>query len=328
MIDITHALPYTSRVINEIDIPCLSHGHSGKVRESFDLGDGRRLIIATDRLSAFDRHICSIPFKGRVLTQTARLAFEATEKYVPNHVIEYIDPNVIVAKQLEIIPIEIVVRDFLAGNTETSLWTMYKKGLRHIGDVNLLEDMVENEMLPETIITPTTKSADHDMPITCQEIIAGGLVTKEEWEFIEHMALTLFGIGSHEARNRGLILADTKYEFGRDKDGKIFVADEIHTPDSSRYWVTKNYQTNLSAGTPQTSFDKDVIRRWLNERCNPYEDELPPIPPLKIAETAAVYVNAFERLTGEEFPLDLNNIDPSNRISRNVHAWLEQADLI
>lgn len=327
MIDIEQLLPYTDRVISEIDIPCLSHRHSGKVRESYDLGDGRRIIIATDRLSAFDRHITSIPFKGTVLTQVARQAFEATEKHVPNHVIEYLDRNVILAKQLEIIPIEVVVRDFLAGNTETSLWTLYKKGLREISDVSLPDGMVENEMLPETIITPTTKAADHDMAITWQEAEERGILTLSEWCTIENMALTLFAIGSQNASNRGLILADTKYEFGRDPDGNIFVADEIHTPDSSRYWVSKDYQKNLSAHTPQTSFDKDVIRRWLNERCNPYEDELPPIPPLKIAETAAVYVNAFERLTGSPFMLDLQYLHPANRISRNVHDFLEREDL-
>ncbi|MDO1584833.1 phosphoribosylaminoimidazolesuccinocarboxamide synthase [Rhizobium oryzicola] len=285
----------------EAFIPELPRYYRGKVRENYDLSDGRRIIIASDRLSAFDRILAVIPDKGRVLTQTARYWFEQTADICPNHVLEYPDPNVVVGKRLDILPVEIVVRGYLAGTTGTSLLTLYKKGDRNMYGLSLPNGLRDNEALPAPVITPTSKAFDggHDEPLSPDDILEQKLVTPAQWEQLSTYALALFARGQRIAAERGLILVDTKYEFGVDSDGTIILADEIHTPDSSRYWLADSYPARLASGQRPLSFDKDFVRAWVAERCDPYKDEIPAIPDELIMQTAEVYRQAYQSITGE-----------------------------
>jgi phosphoribosylaminoimidazole-succinocarboxamide synthase len=309
-------------ILEDATIPELPNHYRGKVRDNYDLPDGRRLIIATDRLSAFDRNIAAIPFKGQVLTQIARFWFDRTADICANHVIGYPDPNVLLCKRLDILPIEIVVRDYLAGTTATSIWSMYKAGRREIYGLRFPDGLRENEKLPQTIITPTTKARDgeHDDPVTPAEILDRGLVTAAQWREVSEKALALFARGRDIAAARGLILVDTKYEFGRDRDGQILLADEIHTPDSSRYWFAESYSGRFAAGEPPDSFDKDFLRRWVAARVDPYRDPIPPIPREIIAEAARIYVDVFETITGQSFAL----ADPGTPVLDRIRANLRR----
>ena len=269
------------RVLSDATIPELPNHYRGKVRDNYDLPDGRRVLITTDRLSAFDRILCAVPFKGEVLTQTARYWFEATSDICPNHVLAYPDPNVVIARRLDILPVEIVVRGFLAGTTGTSILPMYKAGQREMYGIRLPDGLRDNQMLPTPIITPTSKEFDggHDAPLTPDDILSSGLLTEAQWEQLSIYALALFARGQSMAAERGLILVDTKYEFGTDADGRIVLADEIHTPDSSRYWKAESYPERFEAGAKPESFDKDFVRNWVAARCDPYKDPIPEIPP-------------------------------------------------
>lgn len=291
------------QILRDATIPELPNHYSGKVRDNYDLPDGRRIIIATDRLSAFDRILCAVPFKGQVLTQTARFWFEATRDICPNHVLEYPDPNVVIGQRLDILPVEIVVRDYLAGTTGTSVLTLYKAGHRTMYGMTLPDGMRDNQRLPQPIITPTSKAYDgaHDAPMTADEVLAQGLVTPAQWTQLTDYAFALFARGQKIAAQRGLILADTKYEFGTDPSGRIVLADEIHTPDSSRYWRANSFAERFAAGSPPESFDKDFVRSWVASRCDPYRDEIPEIPDDLLVATAAVYIEAFEMITGKIF---------------------------
>lgn len=311
------------QVLSEATIAELPKHYRGKVRDNYDLPDGRRIIIATDRLSAFDRALAVIPFKGQVLTQMARFWFEATADLCPNHVLDYPDPNVVVGRRLAILPVEIVVRDYLAGTTATSILTMYKAGLREMYGIRLADGMRPNQKLPRPIITPTTKAADggHDEPLTEAAILGRGLMTKTQWQSVSAYALALFALGQEVAAKRGLILADTKYEFGLDPDGKIVLADEIHTSDSSRYWFETSYQRRFDRGERPESFDKDFVRNWVVQRCDPYKDPIPEIPAEIIFETAEVYVRAFETITGREFVPPDTTEKPLERIRRNLARY-------
>ncbi len=257
MVDPDFLTRHLDLVLDDATIAELPNHYRGKVRDNYDLPDGRRLIVATDRLSAFDRNIVAIPFKGQVLTQIARFWFDRTADLCPNHVIDYPDPNVLLCKRLDILPIEIVVRDYLAGTTATSVWSMYRAGHREIYGLRFPDGLRENAKLPQTVITPTTKARDgeHDEPVTPGEILDRGLLTAAQWQEVSQKALALFARGRDVAAQRGLILVDTKYEFGRDGDGQILLADEIHTPDSSRYWFAESYPDRFAAGEPPDSFD-------------------------------------------------------------------------
>src|ERR1700736_1158920 len=260
MVDPDILARYQDFVLDDATIPELPNHYRGKVRDNYDLPDGpnghRRIIIATDRLSAFDRNIAAIPLKGQVLTQTARFWFERTTDLCSNHVIEYPDPNVLVCRRLDILPVEIVVRDYLAGTTATSIWSMYKAGQRELYGIRFSDGLHENEKLPKTILTPTTKARDgeHDEPITKGDILAQGLLTPAQWQEVSERAFALFARGREIAARRGLILVDTKYEFGLDPAGLILLGDEIHTPDSSRYWFAETYPRRFAAGEPPDSF--------------------------------------------------------------------------
>jgi phosphoribosylaminoimidazole-succinocarboxamide synthase len=323
MLDPAVILANVERALADATIPELPGHYRGKVRDNYDLPDGTRLLVATDRLSAFDRAVAAIPFKGQVLTQTARFWFEETGDLCPNHVIAYPDPSVLLCRRLDILPIEIVVRDYLAGTTATSVWPMYRAGRREIYGLGLPDGLRENAKLPDTIITPTTKARDgeHDEPISAAEIVERGLLSAAEWREVSEKALMLFARGRDIAARRGLILVDTKYEFGRDRDGQILLADEIHTPDSSRYWFAETYPERFAAGAPPDNFDKDVLRRWVAARCEPYRDPIPPIPREVIAETARVYIDAYERITGEVFALSQPEVPVLQRIRDNLRRF-------
>lgn len=322
-----------ARILSEAHIPELPNPQFGKVRDCYDLpprpgeAEGIRILIASDRLSAFDRILATIPWKGQVLTQTALWWFERTADLCHNHVLSSPDPNVILGRRLDIIPVEMVVRGYLAGTTSTSILTRYQAGERDLYGHRLPEGMRPNEALARPIVTPTTKAeaGGHDEPLSAREIVARGLVGAERWDEMEQMALALFARGQEVAATRGLILADTKYEFGLDAAGRLILADEVHTPDSSRYWRADGYERALAEGSRPPSFDKDVIRAWVAARCDPYRDPIPEIPPEMIAQTSRVYVEAFETITGEAFTPDRRGASPLARLRENLAPWFAQS---
>jgi phosphoribosylaminoimidazole-succinocarboxamide synthase len=323
MVDTALLLRHLDRVLEDATIPELPNHYRGKVRDNYDLPDGRRLIIATDRLSAFDINIAAIPFKGQILTQIARFWFDQTADICPNHVIDYPDPNVLLCQRLDILPVEMVVRDYLTGSTATSIWPMYKSGHREMYGQRFPDGLRENEKLPQTIITPTTKARDgeHDEPVTAAAILDRGVLSPAQWQEVSQKALALFARGREIAAERGLILVDTKYEFGTDRDGRILLADEINTPDSSRYWFAESYPSQFAAGLPPDSFDKDFLRRWVAARVDPYRDPIPPIPREIIAEAARIYVSVFEAITGESFALSRPDTPVIERIRASLRRF-------
>ena len=315
------------RVLEEAVIAELPNYYRGKVRENYDLPDGNRIIISTDRLSAFDRILTCVPYKGQVLTQTARYWFEQTADICPNHVVAYPDPNVVIGKRLDILPVEIVVRGYLAGTTGTSILTLYKKGERQMYGVTLPDGMKDYQILPEPIITPTSKAFDggHDEPLTPAEIVDKTLLSQTQWETLSKYALALFKRGQEVAADKGLILVDTKYEFGTDENGAIILADEIHTPDSSRYWIADTYEESFRNGTRPASFDKDFVRAWVSERCDPYKDEIPEIPADLVSQASKVYIQAYEHITGEAFLPDDTGATPLERVRKNLEPYFKGA---
>lgn len=323
MIDPARLEPYLANVISDGTLAGLPNHYKGKVRDTYDLGDGRRLLITSDRISAFDRILTTIPLKGQALTQMARYWFDVTKDIVPNHVIAYPDPNVVVGKNLKIMPVEMVVRDYMTGTTGTSIWPMYKAGKRMMYGIEFPEGLKENQKLPATIITPTSKAMDgeHDAPLSAKEIVRQGLLTQSQWDEVAGYALALFARGRELAAKRGLILVDTKYEFGFDETGKIILADEIHTPDSSRYWFADGYEERLATGEKQKSFDKDFVRTWVNGKCDPYKDDIPVIPDDIRLQAGAIYIGAYEQITGQSFNWPDPAIAPLERIKSALKAY-------
>jgi len=297
----------------------------GKVRDHYDLSGGRRLMITTDRQSAFDQVLAAVPFKGQVLTSAARFWFEHTADIVPNHVIEYPDPNVMVVKKLTMLPIEVVVRDYLTGSTSTSIWSMYHVGNRTPYGVTLPDGMKKNQKLPATIVTPTTKGAmgDHDVPITMAQIVERGLLTQEQMDAVEKAALALFARGREIAAQHGLILVDTKYEFGYDEHGVLTIADEIHTPDSSRYWMANSYEARLAAGQEPDSLDKEFLRLWIASRCDPYKQAIPEIPDETLIDFSSRYIDLFEKISGKNFEVPASGEPVRERVRRNIKKYAE-----
>ncbi|HEY7665270.1 MAG TPA: phosphoribosylaminoimidazolesuccinocarboxamide synthase [Xanthobacteraceae bacterium] len=327
MISLSALAPYAQHTLADAVIPELPGYYRGKVRENYDLADGTRVLIATDRISAFDQNLAVIPLKGQVLTQTARFWFEATQDLCPNHVIEYPDPNVLVCKRLAMMPVEMVVRDYLAGTTSTSILQMYKGGKREMYGHRFPDGLRDNEKLPQTIITPTTKAGqgEHDAPLSGDEIVARRLLSERQWREVSEKALALFERGRETAARQGLILVDTKYEFGFDEHGAIVLADEVHTPDSSRYWLAASYGERFAAGTPPETLDKDFIRRWVAARCDPYREPIPTIPREVILEAAATYIDVYEKLTGRAFALPDLSVTPLARVRRNLTKYFGKA---
>ncbi len=310
-------------VLTEAEFPELPNYYRGKVRENYDLPDGRRILISTDRQSAFDQVLAAVPFKGQVLTQTARFWFEATADLCANHVLDYPDPNVVVGRQLTMLPVEMVVRDFLTGSTDTSVWPMYRDGRRELYGVTLPEGLSKNDRLPGTIVTPTTKAAigGHDAPITPAEIVGRGLLTQPQWDEAARLSLAVFARGREIAAQRGLILVDTKFEFGLDGQGKMVLADEILTPDSSRYWQMGSYPDRHGRGEEPESLDKEFLRLWIAARCDPYNEPIPAIPDDTLIEFSRKYIALFETVTGRSFEPPPLGEPIKQRIRRNLGAY-------
>lgn len=300
--EIIHSnLHYCLKDTTFLDLP---NPRKGKVRDTFDLGD-TLILITTDRQSAFDRILASVPFKGQVLNQVSAFWFENTRDIVKNHVIEVPDPNVTVAKKCSVLPIEFVVRAYLTGSTDTSAWMQYSKGERDICGNVLPDGMVKNQKFDKPILTPTTKAEDHDESISAEKIVERGIIDKDTWQKLENIAFSLFAYGTGVAKEHGLILVDTKYEMGLDENGEITLIDEIHTPDSSRYWLAESYEERLSRNLEPENIDKEFLRLWFKENCDPYNDpELPPAPDDLVVELSSRYIKLYEMITGKEFTVD------------------------
>jgi phosphoribosylaminoimidazole-succinocarboxamide synthase len=271
-----------------------------KVRDRYDLGD-RLVLVTTDRQSAFDRVLAAIPFKGQVLNMTSAWWFEQTRHIVPNHVLSIPDPNVTIARKCIVFPIEFVVRGYITGTTGTSLWTVYQDGLRQYCGNDIPDGLVKNQKLPANILTPTTKG-EHDRPISPDEIVSENWMAADDWEQCSRFAQELFAFGQAKAAEHGLILVDTKYEMGCDENGDICLIDEIHTPDSSRYWIADTYERRMREGQEPDNVDKEFLRLWFRENCDPYKDAvLPPAPDDLVSELSRRYIYLYEKITGQTF---------------------------
>ena len=291
---------------------------TGKVRDQYDLGD-HVALITTDRQSAFDRVLASIPFKGQVLNLTSAWWFSQTKHIIPNQVISVPDPNVTLAKKCEVFSIEFVVRGYITGSTSTSLWTVYNNGDREYCGNILSEGLKKNQKLEANMLTPTTKEEHHDRPIAPPEIVSEGWMSQEDWDYCSQKALALFAFGQQKAAEHGLILVDTKYEMGRDTDGTICLIDEIHTPDSSRYWIAETYDERMSAGQEPQNIDKEFLRLWFVDNCDPYNDKtLPDAPDELVAELSSRYIYLYETITGKVFPFPDTGKPVQERINENL----------
>ncbi|CAI8593819.1 unnamed protein product [Vicia faba] len=305
-----------------LTVPSLKSKTRGKVRDIYDTED-YLVLVTTDRQSAFDRVLASIPFKGQVLNETSLWWFERTKHIVSNAVVLSPDKNVTIAKKCSVFPVEFVARGFVTGSTDTSLWTVYNKGNRNYCGNVLPDGMVKNQKLSKNILTPTTKAADHDVPVTPDEIIEKGLMSRADYVEASEKALGLFEYGQQVALEHGLILVDTKYEFGKANDGSILLIDEVHTPDSSRYWIANSYLERIQNGLEPENVDKEFLRLWFKSHCNPYEDEiLPDAPEDLVCELAWRYIFLYESITKSKFEMQLTEEPIHDRISRNVASAL------
>jgi phosphoribosylaminoimidazole-succinocarboxamide synthase len=298
----------------------LPNRKKGKVRDAYDLGE-KLVLITTDRQSAFDRILANIPFKGQVLNQVSAFWFEQTRDIVPNHLVDLPDPNVTVAKKCRVLPIEFVVRGYLTGSTDTSSWTQYSKGVRNLCGNELPDGMVKNQKFERPIITPTTKSDFHDESISPREILDRAIMDISTWERCEEIAFGLFDRGSKVASAHGLILVDTKYELGIDGSGAITLIDEIHTPDSSRYWLKETYEEYFAKGKEPENIDKEFLRLWFKDHCDPYKDAvLPQAPKELVVELSSRYIKLFEMITGKQFSIDAS-IPIKDRLIKNLRQY-------
>ena len=295
--------------------------YEGKVRDNYIL-NGKRIIITTDRISAFDRVLCTLPFKGQVLNQTSAFWFEKTKNIVKNHVIEVPDPNVTVARECKLIPVEMIVRGYITGVTTTSAWYNYEKGVRNFCGNILPEGMAKNQKFKQPIITPSTKAekGSHDESVSGEEIIKRGLVDKEMYNKIEKTAIALYNFGNKLVSKNNLILVDTKYEFGLDEKGNLTLIDEIHTPDSSRYWVKDTYDGLFSKGEEPQKLDKEYVRQWLANKGFIGEGKIPQIPDDIKVEAAKRYIRAYEMITGKEFKAEVGDV--KERIKKSLEKAL------
>jgi len=308
-----------TEVLKETNFANLGAKKTGKVRDIYIQKD-RLILVTTDRHSSFDRIIAHIPWKGQVLNQISAFWFEQTKDIVPNHLLAIPDPNVTVGKKCKTVPVEAVVRGYLTGVTDTAIWTRYGKGKRDFGNVVLPDGMKKNQKLPHPLFDPTTKEDTHDRAISLKEMVAEGLVTTELLEQIEQTAIALFTRGEEIAKSRGLILVDTKYEFGTDENGKLILIDEIHTPDSSRFWQLDSYAERFGKGEEPQYFDKEFMRLWFKENCDPYKDAtLPDAPYELVEELSRRYIQMYEQITGDKFAPGETPVLP--RIERNLKDY-------
>lgn len=316
-IDIKLLEEQCTRTLERTDFPELGQRIEGKVRDSY-VKDGRRTIVVTDRVSCFDVVVGTIPFKGQVLNQVAAFWFERTRDIARNHILEVPDPNVSVGMECELLPVEFVYRGYLTGVSNTSIWTAYARGEREYCGHRLPDGMHKHQPLPEPLLTPTTKAEHgaHDELISREGLIASGAISAELYDRAAELTRRLFEEGQRFAETRGLILVDTKYELGLDPAGELVVVDEIHTPDSSRYWYRDLYEQSMAKGQDPPALDKEYVRRWLADQ-GYRGDGTPPELPLTVrCEAARRYIEAYERVTGLSFEPDLE--PPAERVRRNL----------
>lgn len=307
-----------TEVLKETNFDFLGRKKAGKVRDIYEQPD-RLILITTDRHSSFDRIIAHIPHKGQVLNQVSAWWFEQTKTIVPNHVLAVPDPNVTVGRKCKMVPFEAVVRGYLTGVTNTAIWTRYSKGERNFGGLKLPDGIKKNAKLPQPVFDPTTKEDKHDRTISVEELISEGFVTRELFEKVKQISLALFARGQEIADARGLILVDTKYEFGLDGD-TLTLIDEIHTPDSSRYWMLDSYDERIAKGEEPEYFDKEFLRLWFKEHCDPYKDAvLPEAPKELVEELSRRYIQMYEKITGQTFVAGDEPIIP--RMERNLQSY-------
>jgi phosphoribosylaminoimidazole-succinocarboxamide synthase len=298
----------------------LGERYKGKVRDCYITNDQRRIIVVSDRISAFDVVLGTLPFKGQVLNQIAQFWFEETKHIAPNHVLEVPDPNVMIGRECTPLKAEFVMRSYLTGVTSTSIWRAYESGARVFCGHDLPEGMHKNQKLPEAILTPSTKAeqGDHDVSVSREELIAMGHITAEDFDRAAEMVKALFAFGQKRAAERGLILVDTKYEVGVSPEGEMMLIDEIHTPDSSRYWYADDFEERVARGDEPRSLDKEYVRRWMAETHNYRGDGPPPEMTDEVrVEAARRYVEIYELMTGKKFVPDTDP-NPSERIARNL----------
>lgn len=308
-------------VLKETNFDFLGKKKTGKVRDIYEQAD-RLILVTTDRHSSFDRIIAHIPYKGQVLNQISAYWMEATKDIVPNALLAVPDPCVTVAKKCALVPVEAVVRGFLTGVTGTAIWTRYSAGERDFGGVTLPDGMKKNEKLPAPIFDPTTKEDAHDRALSPEEMIAEGFITRSLFDRLKETALALFARGQEMAAGKGLILVDTKYEFGLDGDALTLI-DEIHTPDSSRYWRLGSYQERLAKGEEPEYFDKEFLRLWFKDHSDPYNDPvLPEAPAELVEELSRRYIAIYEEITGQEFQAGQRPV--LERIEKNLRRYADE----
>jgi phosphoribosylaminoimidazole-succinocarboxamide synthase len=307
-------------IITETNFPNLGALKHGKMRDMY-FQDDRLTLVSTDRHSSFDRIIAHIPNKGAVLNLSSAFWFKKTEDIIKNHVLEIPDPNVTVVKRVKPLAIEAVVRGYLTGSTATSIWARYQNGERQFGDLTLADGLKKNTKLPHPIFDPTTKEGTHDRTLSLADLVAEGFVTQELLDTVKATALALFARGQDVAAEHGLVLVDTKYEFGIDENGELLLIDEIHTPDSSRYWKLGSHEERTARGEEPENFDREFLRLWFRANCDPYNDAvLPQAPPDMVAELSRRYIEIYEQLTGEKFSVDQNE-DPLLRMEKNLRKY-------
>jgi phosphoribosylaminoimidazole-succinocarboxamide synthase len=321
-IDEGQLLAECGQTLARTELAGLGRREEGKVRDSY-VAAGRRVIVVTDRVSCFDRVVGTLPFKGQVLNQVAAFWFEKTKHVAPNHLIAVPDPNVSVVRECRALPLEFVMRAHLTGVTSTSIWTAYARGDRVYCGHRLPDGLRQHEPLPTPLLTPTTKAerGAHDEVISRAEILSRGLLSEALFDRAAAVAAALFDAGRGWAESRGLVLADTKYELGLDAGGEIVVIDEIHTPDSSRYWVREGYERALRDGSNPTALDKEYVRRWLLDQGYRGEGPPPALPDAVRCEAARRYIEAYERVTGLAFVPDLE--PAAARLVRNLRPYQE-----
>lgn len=320
MITTSALRPFLSTTLEQTNFPALGRKYIGKVRDVYNQPEKKQaILVATDRQSAFDLNWCSIPLKGQVLNQISAWWFDRAKDVMPTHVLAVPDENAMVVKELKIFPVEIVVRAYLTGSTGTSAWVNYSKGVRDFCGNTLPDGMVKNQKFASVIVTPTTK-AEHDELIDAAGIIERKLTTKEQWSAIVDRALALFKRGQEVAADRGLILVDTKYEMGIDEAGTITIGDEVHTPDSSRYWVASSYDSRMAAGLEPESLDKEFFRLWLREQGFDYGKPQPSITDEVRLMLAQKYIELYEKITGTAFRLPPDP-DIAGRIEKNLAGY-------
>jgi phosphoribosylaminoimidazole-succinocarboxamide synthase len=290
----------------------------GKVRDWYDLPEGQRLIVTTDRLSAFDRVLAAVPYKGQVLNQLSGWWFEHTRDIIPNHIVSLPDPNAAVVEVAEPFAVEVIVRGYITGVTSTALWYRYSLGERDIYGYTFPDGLSKNAALPEPIITPTTKggATGHDERLTCAEVTELGLLDSQTWDRVQAAALSIFKRGQELAREAGLILVDTKYEFGRAHDGGVVLIDEVHTPDSSRFWKADTYETRFAAGEDPENFDKEFVRLAYAAKGYRGDGDIPSMPDELWAAASQRYITIFELVTGARFEPGEYPVEP--RLIQNL----------